>query len=113
VVGDGEGGKPEFVGLLHQLVQTTGAIEQGILGVQVQMNKISVRHDGNLARAKEETKLQSVGRCPREVFTYLKLRLNFCGVQPIPKSGSGLRGKLDEAGQIIAPAVSPRPTPER
>jgi len=31
---------------LHEFVQTARAIEQGILGVQVQMDKISVRHGG-------------------------------------------------------------------
>jgi hypothetical protein len=83
VIGDGEGGKLEFEGLLHQLVQTTGAIEQGILGVQVQMNKISVRHGGNLAPPKDETKLQSVRPFRNDVPTYFKMHLNFSARPPI------------------------------
>ena len=34
--------------LVHQPVQTAGAIEQRILGVQVQMDKFGVRHGGTL-----------------------------------------------------------------
>jgi len=37
--------------LVHQPVQTAGAIEQGILGVQMEMNKIGVRHADNLPSA--------------------------------------------------------------
>ena len=36
VVGDGERGEFQFVRLVHQPVQPAGAIEQGILGVQMQ-----------------------------------------------------------------------------
>src|SRR5690348_4709021 len=32
------------MGPLHQAVQAAGAVEQGILGVQVQVNKLGVRH---------------------------------------------------------------------
>jgi hypothetical protein len=35
----------EFVGLVHEAAQLARSIEQGILGVQMQMNKIGVRHD--------------------------------------------------------------------
>jgi hypothetical protein len=41
-----------------ELVQTTGAIEQGILGVQVQMDKVSVRHGTNLTLQRQDTKAQ-------------------------------------------------------
>src|SRR5580704_15542562 len=44
VVGDGKSGELEFVGTLHEPVEPAGAIEQGILGVQVEMDKVSVRH---------------------------------------------------------------------
>ena len=44
VIGDGQGGELQFARLLHQPVQAAGAIEQRILGVQMQMNKIGVRH---------------------------------------------------------------------
>ena len=47
VVGDGQGGELEFAGLLHQPVQTAGAIEQGVLGVQMKMDKIGMSHDTN------------------------------------------------------------------
>jgi len=36
------------MGLVHQPVQAAGAIEQRILGVQVKMDKVSVRHICNL-----------------------------------------------------------------
>ena len=45
VVGDGKRGKFKFVGLVHQPVKPACAIEQRILGVQMQMNKVSVRHE--------------------------------------------------------------------
>ena len=48
VVGDGQGGEFQFVRLFHQPVQAAGPIEQRILGVQMQMNKIGVRHEPNL-----------------------------------------------------------------
>jgi hypothetical protein len=34
--------------LLHQSIQTAGAIEQRVLGVEMEMNKIRVRHAANL-----------------------------------------------------------------
>ena len=59
VVGDGQRGKFQFVRLFHQFVQTACAIEQGILGVQVQMNKVRVRHEINLTSNQQDTKPQS------------------------------------------------------
>ena len=53
VVGDGEGGKFQFMGLVHQPVQPAGAIEQGILGVQMEMNKVRVRHGSTLPPGRE------------------------------------------------------------
>jgi hypothetical protein len=38
------------MGFLAKLVQTAGAIEQRILGVQMQMNEVSVRHGDKLPR---------------------------------------------------------------
>jgi hypothetical protein len=38
------------VGFLHQPIKAAGAIEQGILGVQMQMDKVSVRHVSILKR---------------------------------------------------------------
>ena len=32
------------MGPVHQPVQAAGPIEQGVLGVQVQVNKVGVRH---------------------------------------------------------------------
>jgi hypothetical protein len=62
MVGDGERGKFQFMRLVHQPVQTAGAIEQGILGVQMQMDKIGVRHGGSLTSSPEDTKTQSFGK---------------------------------------------------
>jgi len=45
--------------LFHQPVQTAGAIEQRILGVQMEMNKIRVRHGTNLTSHHRTTKPQS------------------------------------------------------
>ncbi len=59
MVGDGERGEFQFLRLVHQPVQTAGAIEQRILGVQMQMDKIGVRHGGSLTSNPEDTKPQS------------------------------------------------------
>jgi hypothetical protein len=45
--------------LVHQPIQTAGAIEQGILGVQMQMDKLGVRHGDNLTFHRQDTKTQS------------------------------------------------------
>ena len=58
VVGDGQCGEFQFMGLVHQPVQPAGAVEQRILGVQVEMNKVRVRHGGSLAFQREDTKTQ-------------------------------------------------------
>ena len=44
VVGDRQRRQLQLMGPIHQPVQPTSAIEQGILGVQMQMNKVRVRH---------------------------------------------------------------------
>ena len=44
VVRDGQRCEFQIMRLVHQPIQTARAIEQGILGVQVQVNKIRVRH---------------------------------------------------------------------
>ena len=62
VVGDGERGEFQFMGLVHQPVQPAGAIEQRILGVQMEMNKVRVRHEGSLTFHREDTKTQSFGQ---------------------------------------------------
>jgi hypothetical protein len=57
VIRDGERGQLQFVRLLDEFVQTAGAIEQGILGVQMQMDKVSVRHGRSIyLRAATERK---------------------------------------------------------
>ena len=48
MVGDGERGEFQLMRLVHQPVQPAGAIEQRILGVQMEMNKVRVRHAVNL-----------------------------------------------------------------
>ena len=58
VAGDGGRGEFQFLRLVHQPVQTAGAIEQRILGVQMQMDKIGVRHGGSLTSNPEDTKTQ-------------------------------------------------------
>jgi hypothetical protein len=47
---------------VHQFVQTARTIEQRILGVQVQMDKIGVRHGGSLSLPAADTKTQSFSR---------------------------------------------------
>ena len=59
VVGDGQRGKFQFMGLFHQPVQTAGAIEQRILGVQMEMNKVRMRHGDSLTSNHKYTKTQS------------------------------------------------------
>ena len=59
VVGDGQRGEFQFMGFVHQPVQTAGAIEQRILGVKMEMNKVRVRHEHNLTFTPEDTKSQS------------------------------------------------------
>jgi hypothetical protein len=45
--------------LVHQPVQAAGAIEQRILGVQMKMDKIRVRHEESLTFHHQDTKTQS------------------------------------------------------
>ena len=59
VVGDGERGKFQLMRLVHQPVQPAGAIEQRILGVQMKMDKVRVRHGNNLTSHRQDTKTQS------------------------------------------------------
>jgi hypothetical protein len=47
--------------LVHEPVKAACAIEQRILGVQMQMNKIRVRHETILTLNREDTKRQSFG----------------------------------------------------
>jgi hypothetical protein len=42
--------------LVHQPVHPAGAIEQRILGVQMKMNKVRVRHGGSLTFHRQDTK---------------------------------------------------------
>src|SRR5947207_3824315 len=57
VVGNRERGEFEFMGLFHQPVETTGPIEQRIFGVQMEMDKIRVRHGATLTRGVPPTQL--------------------------------------------------------
>ncbi len=50
VIGDGHAAEFEGLGLVHQAIQTTGAVEEGKLGVQMQMNKFGVRHEVSVMR---------------------------------------------------------------
>jgi len=59
VVGDGQRGELQFMGLVHQPVQPAGAIEQRILGMEMKMNKVRVRHGHSLAFNPKDTKTQS------------------------------------------------------
>ena len=57
VVRDGQRGELQLTRPLHQTVQAARPIEQRILGVQVQMNKVGVRHEYKLppaVRAEQE-----------------------------------------------------------
>ena len=44
--------------LVHQPVHPAGAIEQGILGVQMKMDKIDVWHEESLTFHHQDTKTQ-------------------------------------------------------
>jgi hypothetical protein len=58
VIGDGQRWEFELMRLLHQPVETAGAIEQRILGVQVKVDKFSVRHHQELtARRLREARM--------------------------------------------------------
>jgi len=52
MVGDRQRRKLQVARLLHQPIQPAGAIEQGILGVQVQVDKFCVRHESSLGRSR-------------------------------------------------------------
>ena len=59
VVGDAERGKFQFVRFFHQFVQTAGPIEQGKLAVQMEVNKVGVRHVGILVRGTNAAQVRS------------------------------------------------------
>ncbi len=59
VIGDGERGELQFMRFFHQPVQPAGAIEQRILGVQMKMNKVRMRHGNRLTLKRRHTKTQS------------------------------------------------------
>ena len=40
VIGHGDGGLAQRVDVLHQLVDIAGAVQQGVIGVQVQVGKL-------------------------------------------------------------------------
>jgi hypothetical protein len=44
VVGEGDGRKLEVLRLLHQLLELGGAVEEAVLGVDVQMDEFGVLH---------------------------------------------------------------------
>jgi hypothetical protein len=46
--------------LFHQPVQTARTIEQRIFSVQMQVDKIGMRHEDSLTSARHDTKPQSV-----------------------------------------------------
>jgi len=45
VVGDGHGGHPEFLGLFEEVAEADGAVQEAVLGVEVEMDEIDVLHD--------------------------------------------------------------------
>src|SRR5688572_25615105 len=52
VIGDRQRGETQIASLVHQPIEAAGAVEQRILGVQMKMNEVSVRHRTNLAASK-------------------------------------------------------------
>jgi hypothetical protein len=56
VIRDGHGGEIEFLRLFHQAIHTASAIEQGILGVQMKMNKIGMSHSIKLGFKPQRSK---------------------------------------------------------
>ena len=61
VVGDRERGELQFAGFVHQPIEAAGAIEQRILRVQMQMDKIRVRHGVNLTPAGNDAQAKRRG----------------------------------------------------
>jgi hypothetical protein len=55
--------------LVHQPIHTARAIEQRILGVQMKMNKVSVRHETILSSNHKDTKRQSFGIIHGAIFS--------------------------------------------
>jgi hypothetical protein len=51
VIGHGYGGHPKFLHALAQLFDITSAIEQGIVGVQVQVNELGHGSKASLTQA--------------------------------------------------------------
>jgi hypothetical protein len=67
--------------LVHQPVEPAGAIEQRILGVQMKMDKVRVRHEMNLTSNHEDTKTQS---SKQNHFCFAQNYFNGMGIVFIP-----------------------------
>ena len=59
VVGKRERGELQIMGLLHQPVQTAGAIQQRILRMQMEVDKVRMRHETNVMRGREAAQVNS------------------------------------------------------
>ena len=68
MIGDREGGEFQVAGAGHEAVQAARPIEQGILGVNMQMNKIRVRHDDNVASGRGSDKRETILAFPRDAW---------------------------------------------
>jgi hypothetical protein len=64
-----------FMGLVHQPVRPAGAIEQRILGVQMEMNKVRVRHGDSLTSNRQDTKTQKYSTTNEHGLTRIKDRV--------------------------------------
>jgi hypothetical protein len=51
MIGDRHRREFQFMGFVHQLVEAAGRVEQAVFRVQMEMDKIRVRHQGNLERS--------------------------------------------------------------
>ena len=81
VVGDGEGGELERMRPVHQPVQPAGPIEQRVLGVQVQMDEVRVRHRRQVTAQRQGGARQ--GCSPPSERTFVVARLSGFGSRPL------------------------------
>ena len=60
VIGEGQGGHAEFGGSLHQTVDPASPVEQGVVGVNVEVDKARIgRHGGRVRGVRIEVKART------------------------------------------------------
>src|SRR6266545_2626741 len=91
----------KLVSAVHQLVEAAGRIEQGILGVQVEMDEIRVRHRLNLGRGGRE---EQAGDIRRHDASVVEANVVFCAGQA-KRTASPLTPALSPSGICTAPPL--------